>query len=147
MNCSSRKIATAPSGCTLPCGHPTIAARSRLYERRHLPLLVISTTHSFYLSSRPSVSAWRDLMNAPLGASGKPQRFFASEAASRVLDYARNDRVSGEREAMGLAPQSLNRPRLGRHRPTECRRPGCRHCRQCLAGCSRCPRCHRYRCW
>ena len=46
--------------------------------------VVISTKRPFpILSSRPSVSAWRDLMNAPLGASGKPQR---------CLDYARHDK-------------------------------------------------------
>ena len=38
-------------------------------------------------------------MNAPLGASGKPQRFLVSEAASRVLDYARHDRE--EEEVLG----------------------------------------------
>ena len=48
----------------------------------------------------------------------KPQRF---------LDYARNDREwAGEREALGLMPQSLNRPRLDRRHPVEefgCHRP------------------------
>ena len=50
-----------------------IKRRSPLSCRLSFLSLVISTKRS----------AWRDLINAPLGASGKPQRF---------LDYARNDK-------------------------------------------------------
>ena len=56
-----------------------LAAESSL---RPPPSLVISTKRS----------AWRDLINAPLGASGEPQRF---------LDYARNDREE-EKALLGM---------------------------------------------
>ena len=55
-------------------------------------------------------SAWRDLINAPFGASGKPQRCLdyarhdrkdrrslrQAKRQSRALDYARDDRLSLE---------------------------------------------------
>ena len=58
--------------------------------------LLLSSRPFSPLSSRLSVSAWRDLINAPLGASGKPQR---------SLDCARDDK-EGARHDKGVGDLS-----------------------------------------
>ena len=106
------------------CHNVVILVVNTCLSFRPFPLIVMSTKRS----------AWRHLMNAPKGASGKPQRF---------LDSARNDKEGMKgRESEGANAPTLNRPRLGHRRPVE---ESDRH--HSMAGCSQGPRCHHRRRW
>ena len=113
-----------------------------------LPLSSRPTILSFCHFDRPSShfvisterSEWRNLMNAPKGASGKPQRCldYARHDKGGEGALARHDRVGRERRSDGATAPTFNLPHLGCHGQNR---------RHCLAARSLDPRCHRYRCW
>ena len=109
-----------------------------------LPLSSRATILSFCHFDRPSShfvisterSEWRNLMNAPKGASGKPQRCldYARHDKGGEGALARHDRVGRGRRSEGATAPTFNLPHLGCHGQNR---------RQCLAARSQDPRCHR----